>query len=82
MTRIRRLPMTTLGLILFLAAEASAQSMGPHKGPICPDPGPVHLAPTPVCGAAALGFRPGRFRTFYAGPNCAPREVFLGCLAG
>lgn len=76
---------------LFLAAlfatisnGAIAQTMGPHTGPICPDPGPVYLKPTPACGAATLHggfFKPGRFQRIYqsTGSGCFLREVFLGC---
>lgn len=74
-----------VALFTAISSTAVAQTMGPHTGPICPDPGAVYIMPTPACGATTLHggfFKPGRFQRIYqsTGSGCIPREVFLGCV--
>lgn len=72
-------------MIFASALVANAQTMRSHNGPICPDPGPVYIKPTPACGATTLHdslFKPGLFQRWYqsTAAGCIPKEVFLGCL--
>lgn len=78
------LPAGTMALMLFLAAGANAQTMGPHLGPVCPGPGQVYIMATPACGVNSAGFRAGRFQRVYqsTGNACIPQEYFLGCQPG
>ena len=55
-------------LIAVSAQDVYAQTMGPHRGPMCPGPGPVYIKPTPACGATTFHggvFKAGRFQIYY-----------------